>query len=284
MINIASTTDGDFTDVLMTFYVSILENNLDNTFQFFIIDDKLSESDKSYIRQLQEIYSNIKKITFIKIDTQFYKEASTDSPVSAIKENTYYKVELPLHVNCSRLLYLDCDMICKGNLADLWKTDLQGNVIGAIEDQGFDLTKKGLNDKHITRYIKRYFNGGLILFDIKKWNKEHVTEKTHEFVKQHGSDLDFQEQDALNAVLNGKWKLLDPRYNVQTYLARKEKTNPDPYQEKLGQKAQKSPVIIHYTTWSKPWVRNGKSVHPWRDQYYYYKYIFTRRLQNNEKV
>ena len=132
MINIASTTDSDFTDVLMTCYVSILENNLDQPFQFFIVDDKLTTGDKAYLQQLLNIYQNLKKITFIKVNSKYYKQANTNSAGTAIKENTYYRLELPLILPVSRFLYLDCDMVCKGSLFNLWQTNLKGNIIGAV--------------------------------------------------------------------------------------------------------------------------------------------------------
>ncbi len=281
LINIASTTDSDFTDVLMTFYVSILENNLDSTFQFFIIDDKLTQVDKTYIRQLQDIYSNIKKISFIKSNFQYYKKANINSPDSAVKENTYFRLELPLMIPYSRVLYLDCDMICRGNISDLWNADLHGNVIGAVQDQGYAVTKKRLVDMH-THQTDKYFNGGLILFDTKKWNQQHITTKVHKFIQQHGDTLVYQDQDALNAVLDGNWQLLDPKYNVQSRLMRREEPNPNPQLDKLARKAWQSPVIIHYSGWSKPWVRTGKWVHAWRDEYYWYKYMLTRRLHDYE--
>ncbi|MBN7275013.1 glycosyltransferase family 8 protein [Ligilactobacillus pobuzihii] len=276
MINIASTTDSDFADNLLTFYVSILEHNLDEAFHFYIIDDKLSQADKYYLSQLKDIYGNCKEITFLEGNFDYYKEANTDSPDSAIKENTYYRLELPELVDCDRILYLDSDMICTGNLDELWNEDLDGNVIGAVEDQGYvdRLDEMGVpHDKNI------YFNGGLILFDTKKWREENVTKKVRQYIVDHPDNLIYQDQDALNAVLVGKWKVLDPRYNVQSKLARHDLENPDPEAEKLAVKARRHPLLIHFSGWSKPWVHIGKWVHPWRDEFYRYKFISTQRLR-----
>ena len=280
MINIASTTDSDFADVLMTSYVSILENNLDSNFQFFIIDDKLTVDDKRYILQLQNIYENVKKINFINVNTSYYKKANINRPSNAIKENTYYRLELPLIVDVSRLLYLDCDMICKGSIANLWNADLHGNIIGAVEDQGYPEVQSRYSEMHVKHQNNRYFNGGLILFDIKKWNQADITQKVRQFIKTHPNILRWQDQDALNVVLNGKWQMLDPKYNVISHLAMKDYHNPDPVRDRLDQKAYLNPVMIHYSSWSKPWVRTGKWVHPWRDQYFWYKYIATMRLHD----
>ena len=282
MINIASVTDSDFTDVLMTFYVSILENNLDHTFQFFIIDDKLTRDDKAYFKQLLDIYHNIKKIEFVNVNAKYYKKANLNPPTNAIKENTYYRLDLPLLVPVSRLLYLDADMICTGDISGLWNSNLHGYPLGAIEDGGFYLTHNRLNEMHVSHKNNMYFNAGVLLFDIKKWNDQHLTEKLHQFITKKGDILKYQDQDALNAVLNGNWQLLDTKYDVQDHLARQELLNPDPGRRKMDEKARENPVIIHYTEWGKPWIRTGKWVHPWRAQYYWYKYIATQRLHEYE--
>ncbi len=282
MINIASTTDSDFADNLMTFYVSILEHNLDEDFHFFIIDDKLSKADHKYLRQLEHIYGNVKEMTFLEINSSYYKEANTDSPDSAVKENTYYRLELPEVVDCDRIMYLDSDMICTGSISELWNEDLHGNVIGAVEDQGY---VNRLSEMGIPHKKNIYFNGGLLLFDTKKWREQNITDKVHKFILENSDILTYQDQDALNAVLVDNWVVLHPRYNVQSKLARHDFVNPDPEAEKLEIEGRRDPLIIHYTGWSKPWVRSGKWLHPWRDSYYRYKFIATQRLREyNENL
>ena len=292
MINIASVTDSDFVDVLMTSYVSILENNLDDEFHFYVIDDKLTQNDKDYLQQLPKIYGNLKKITFIKVNNKYYKKASLDAPTSAVKENTYYKIELPLLVPVSRLLYLDADTICCGSISKLWKTNLHGKPAGAVEDGGYgfaapvpsrnyrSISAIGNFNKIAPGNDGNYFNGGLILFDIPKWKAQHLTEKTRKIVADKGKDLLWQDQDALNVILNRNWQMLDPKYNVQSHTVKGEVKNRYPQRRKLELAALQNPVIIHYTEWNKPWVRTGKYVHPWRNQYFWYKYIATMRLHN----
>ncbi|KRN81229.1 glycosyltransferase family 8 protein [Ligilactobacillus acidipiscis] len=281
MINIASTTDSDFADNLLTFYVSILEHNLDEPFHFYIIDDKLSKADRKYLSQLKDIYGNCKEITFLEGDFNYYKQANTDSPDSAIKENTYYRLELPELVDCDRILYLDSDMICKGSIVDLWNEALDGNVIGAVEDQGYVDRLEEMNVPH-TKNV--YFNGGLLLFDTKKWRQENITAKVRQYIADHPDNLIYQDQDALNAVLVGKWKILHPKYNVQSKLARHDFVNPDPEAEKLAVEARRDPLLIHFSGWSKPWVHVGKWVHPWRDEFYRYKLISTQRLREHAET
>ena len=125
----------------------------------------------------------------------------------------------------------------------------------------------------------RYFNAGLILFDTQKWNAQQITQKIRQFLIAN-PQVANQDQDALNAILNNRWQLLDPKYNVQSLITARGQLNPEPYLEALTKKARQNPTMIHFTSWSKPWVRFGKWVHPWRDQYFWYKYIAVQRLHD----
>lgn len=287
MINIASVTDSDFADVLMTNLVSILENNLDSNFQFFIINDKLTQDNINYFNQLRNIYANIKNISFIQVDTNPYKKANINSPGTAIKENIYYKIELSFKLPVSRLLYLDTDMICIRNITGLWGANLHNNVIGAVQDTDYKVIKNFFNDLYILHKTNQYFNAGMLLFDCKKWNLNHLTQKIRQFIKEKGKSLVHQYQDALNIVLNGNWQILNPKYDVQSSLAKEHQTDTNSQLKKLQQAPFQKPTIIHYCSWYKPWVRTGRWIHPFRTQYFWYKYIATQRLHDyafNQKI
>lgn len=58
MLEIGSTTDSEFVNVLLTSYVSLLENNKQETFSFNIIDDNLTDDDKRRINLLRQSYRN----------------------------------------------------------------------------------------------------------------------------------------------------------------------------------------------------------------------------------
>jgi len=62
---------------------------------------------------------------------------------------------------------------------------------------------------------RRYFNAGVMLIDIGRWRTEHVGSKAFEFTRRHLPILQQYDQDSLNAVLAGRWKELDPRWQVQ---------------------------------------------------------------------
>lgn len=276
MIEIGSTTDTDFVDVLLTSYVSLLINNADEDFSFNIIDDQLTRKDRARLNSLVKIYSNCQKVTFLGNSfAQLYQGTNTTSPRSVIKENTYYRFELPHLVNCPRLLYLDCDMICRGKIGQLFRSNLHGCPLGAVESQMYVDRLSILGVRH---HSPRYFNAGLLLIDVQKWNEQEVTQKARQFTHDNRKILDFQDQDVLNAVLADNWALLDPKYDVQSPLMRHESCSSDPHQAQLADQALVDPTLIHYTGFSKPWVTSGKYVSPWREEYYHYHKIMIAQI------
>ena len=262
----------------MTLYVSILENNLDHTFQFFIVNDKIDEEDKVYLKQLENIYNNVQKVTFVDVNEQFYKTANVDRPANPIPQNTYYRLELPNMLSVSRILYLDADMLCTGNIGDLWNTDLHQKTLGAIREQYLPHGSPRLPFLHVTNRKNGYFNAGLLLIDVNKWKQRHITQRARKLIAERGNELTYADQDTLNELLNGYWEPLPPKYNVEPYLTNL--TFKFPFTKKQIQEARQHPIIIHYSGWAKPWVRYGKSIHPWRNQYFWYKYIATQRLHD----
>jgi lipopolysaccharide biosynthesis glycosyltransferase len=52
------------------------------------------------------------------------------------------------------------------------------------------------------------------LFDIKAVREEHIFKDALKFASEHPDKCIMVDQDALNVVLNGRWQVLDWRWNV----------------------------------------------------------------------
>ena len=114
-----------------------------------------------------------------------------------------------------RLLYLDSDTIITGSLRDLFETDLDDNVIGAVYDSVGEAHKAdlGLDDS------EGYYNSGVILYDMDKWRSEGYTEKIIDHVKNVRAQYPSPDQDLLNVVCRRAIKTLPPKYNYQPFHA-----------------------------------------------------------------
>ena len=178
---------------------------------------------------------------------------------------TYDKLALArwLPATEERVVWLDADLLVLGDLAELWRTDLGGAVIGASPDarvatvgarfgiRGFAALGLAPGDK--------YFNAGVMLVDLARWRTEGVEERALGYLRQNRSRVYFWDQEALNAALAGRWHELAPRWNWTP------NTGEGPDHPQTHPTAP-SPDILHFSGNLKPWRYAGSG--PAHDLYY----------------
>ena len=74
-----------------------------------------------------------------------------------------------------------------GNLSALWKTDLDGKVLGAVEDTLSPRLERRDPELDKVPRVARYFNAGVLLIDLERWRKEYVTERALHYLEMHPS-------------------------------------------------------------------------------------------------
>lgn len=145
-----------------------------------------------------------------------------------------------LYPNEERVLYLDSDIICIGDIEPLLSADLQGQPTGACRDGAMtDLAVQTLGS--VPR-DEPAFNSGVLLMDLQAWRKERVTEKTFELapiLAGMGRIWSF-DQACLNVAHFGGFHVLPRRFNF-TLLPRWD----------LPPAGEAS--LIHYVGRPKPW-------------------------------
>lgn len=141
----------------------------------------------------------------------------------------------------TRILYLDCDMLVREDVAFFFELDLEGHSIAAVRDSiGALIT--GRRDLKQNRDIfdpaDYYFNAGMVLIDIAKWREADVIGRMEEAYAAGIMQRIYYDQDLLNLIFKGKWLKLPWRWNVID--ARHAHDGVDP-------------AILHYTAERKPW-------------------------------
>jgi len=162
---------------------------------------------------------------------------------------------LPDHID--RYIYFDSDIVLNDDVDRLFRVDLEGNTIGAVQD-----FKIG----HMASFLgvafheevgipaeAPYFNSGVMLVDRAKWDREQLTAKLSECLVQFGGRHRFGDQDSLNTVLYEDWKPLDPTWNVQTVAYRDDVTEYLIYEPAALRAAVQDPALYHFTEAKKPW-------------------------------
>ena len=97
--------------------------------------------------------------------------------------------------------------------------------------------------------------GGLQIFDLKAVREERIFKNAIQFALENPEKCELVDQDALNVVLQGRWQVLDWRWNVMNFEAMH---FPKPF------------YIRHHGGRSKPWSPSKSECEPslveqWRE-------------------
>jgi len=162
-----------------------------------------------------------------------------------------------------RVLYLDGDIVVVGSIAELWRTDLDGNVLGCVDIPGAAIGVQRLG----LRPEDGYFNSGVLLIDLKQWRETQVLPRLLDYMRVHPEQMVFAlDQDALNACLYKSKKRLDPKWNaVWTFFRDNE---PVPLPRAAIEVLRRDARIIHFNHEIKPWSYFCE--HPRQSEYYRY--------------
>lgn len=143
-----------------------------------------------------------------------------------------------------RCIYLDCDLLMRRDIGELWSTPLEGHPVGAVdnstwEDSSGHQQRLGLREP-------RYFNSGVLLIDLRRWRESGVGRRAMALADQLGDRLILHDQDALNGALDGDWLSLAPHWNRWTLESG---LTPD------------TRAVFHYMGWPKPWHADYSGPH-----------------------
>lgn len=246
-INICFSSSNEYSQHLGVAIASILKNaNKTDELNFFVLDGGIEDDNKSKILSLKTIKPF--NIEFLKIDYDNYKGMHIEDN-NYVTIVSYFRYSIAnLLSNIDKVLYLDCDLIIRESLEELYSTDINDYWIAGVEDIGYYSHRRFLNRETESFYI----NTGVILMNLAKWREDNIAQQLFDFTFKNGDILVHQDQDVINMVLNEKSKPLDLKWNVQDLCFQKNTWRKHVLGKEIKQ-AAKNPSIIHYTGPKKPW-------------------------------
>lgn len=252
--------DGKFKNHVVVTAISILENNPDRNFKFYLF---CSESDAEWNKKAAYCIDSYGS-TFREIEIG-EKDFHNFPVMHHFSLANYFRLLIPEVIAEPKFIYLDADIICTGSVRSFLDIDLEEKVLAAVEDPVYKW-KETLG----MRSTSKYFNSGVILVDSLRWKKLEIGKKVSDFLIQFPEKIRFVDQCALNAILDGEWKRLQPKFNQQAIIYRDDFSALD--SDWIGteiQEAKDEPILVHYTGPSKPWQYNCP--HPLKSLYWKYQ-------------
>jgi len=112
-----------------------------------------------------------------------------------------------------RVLYVDSDTLCNGSLKKILDIKLDDHICAMTTEINTLFQIKN----HIPVY-HRWYNAGVILFNVNKWKKERCLEIIKSYLNEYKPCLRLADQDLLNLLFRDKIVSLPHRYNyIYTY-------------------------------------------------------------------
>ena len=261
-IVLVCSADENYAMPMVTMLCSVLANLKTNAqLRLSILDGGIHPATKQKIVQSLQHPTIAVHIDWIKPNHALLQDLPLNGRLTLA---AYYRLLIPeaLPASFAKAIYLDCDMIVQGNVAELWQLDVGENYVLAVQDDYQPLISSrggcglrnyqalGLNPD------QKYFNSGLLVMNLKKWREDDIGRKVLEFSRQNWAYIANADQDGLNAIMQGRWGQLNDRWNqmpgIYTYPSWQE----SPYDAIAFQALRDTPYIIHYTNAPKPW-RHG---------------------------
>jgi lipopolysaccharide biosynthesis glycosyltransferase len=167
---------------------------------------------------------------------------------------TWYRFYLDeLLPDTDRILYLDVDLLVMESLLPLWRTSLNGYVLGAVTNVP--------PVPSLQSYFERpelggdpYFNAGVLLLDLARMRSEGLGQELRSFSVKNADRLSWRDQDALNEVLHARRRPLHPRWNCMNSVMYFPWAN-EYFPPGTVEEARSRPAIRHFEgpAQNKPW-------------------------------
>lgn len=254
--NICFSLDSNYVEQFVVSATSILKNaKADENICLYILDGGLTKTHKEYIEQLKEIKPF--EINYIQMDNSEFKNCPMLCDMNKkfddyhVTVPTYYRFKLAeVLPKIDKILYLDCDVIVKTSLKEIFDINLDDFSLAMIKDVNWENEAKRLN-------LNNYFNAGVMLINLDFWRKNDIQKKLFEFAQNNKDIILWQDQDVINCVLKDSIKELPNKYNYQYFL----------YKEPDFEEYQNC-SILHMAGAFKPWLKPLN--HFIYDEYYFY--------------
>ncbi|WP_239463493.1 DUF4422 domain-containing protein [Collinsella intestinalis] len=262
VIPVVFAADNGYVPMLATTAYSAMANaSRAYRYDVVVLHRDISWSNQELLREFLERFDGV-SLRFCDVGGIIGRYRLTTSNAH-ISVETYYRFLvqelLPFY---DKVLYLDSDLIVKGDVSELFGTELGGNLLAAVPDIDF-AGNVNMKDGARARYASgvlgmadpfAYFQAGVLLLNTRAMREAHPMEQWLEFASD--DRLIYNDQDVLNAHCEGRVVFLDFSWNVMTDCAGRVGSvfsfaPAEMYDAFLRSRSEER--IVHYAGFEKPW-------------------------------
>src|SRR5690242_14963241 len=179
--------------------------------QLCVLDMGIEPSD----RTLMEASFEHPGVEVVWVDKLQDRVAQFPNTWPIITRATYARIYIPeVLPHSERALYLDCDVMARHDVGELFDCDMGGAWAMGSPDVQAPFVPFGVPNWYASGRTAAdlNFNAGVLLMDLDAWRRHGLTEELLRYLTD-GRHLRAQDQEAINAVLAGRIGEMDPRWN-----------------------------------------------------------------------
>lgn len=250
-LGIIFSADQNYVPYLAVSIQSIFDHADDRyNYDILVFDDGITDYQKTMLAGMAKANCSIRYINVRDLLKDFDTTLFQARGIWSVA--TFYRLFIPeIMPDYQKVLYLDCDILVRDSLVDIFNLDLGNSQIACVYDCiRYMKQKNRIKDCEQTLGLKDYrlyFNAGVIMFNLQKIDGREFKERFLAILTAY--TLPFLDQDILNIIFEGKCYFLPPEWNYQYHILL---GNIDLKEIPELNTADKNPKIIHYTA-CKPW-------------------------------
>lgn len=265
-IPIFFTTDDQYIPYLDVTVSSLIQNaSKDYRYRLVVLNTGLKQENIDLImRNQREGFT----IDFVDITPEVKGIQARFKNVYHFSVVTYYRLFIAsLFPQYDRIVYLDCDLVVLGDIAELYHTDLGGSIFAAAPEMFVRSTPEFrlYAEKALGVDPDGYVNAGVLVVDLEQFRKHRIEEKFIDLITRYDFDLLDPDQAYLNYLCDGKILNLPSGWNKEPL--------PFPCEGEMN--------IVHYALYKKPWqyddVLYGEHFWKYAEQSPFYGEILRRK-------
>jgi lipopolysaccharide biosynthesis glycosyltransferase len=232
-------SDDNYVPLLAIAIKSLLTNaSKEYQYSIYILTTNMSEENRDILKKMATENSTIE---FIALANELDKIKHLFRLRDYYSKETYYRFFIPsLFPKYTKVLYLDCDIIVKGDISELYNIDLGDNYVAAAQEEVL-LLNDTFRDYPLKTYgipVEEYFNAGVMLMNTQRMTKDKIAEKFVALAEKYTFRI-IQDEDYLNVLLKDHKKMINLGWNKTAFK-----------NDKFDDKDLK---LVHYKVIWRPW-------------------------------
>lgn len=161
-------------------------------------------------------------------------------------------------IHAHKVIYVDSDMVVQKDLGNVWKNEMDGRTILAVDDRaGMKLSDDCPVPLSETERSITYFNSGFLVVDLDSWRRQCIEAQALKMASEY--KCAYWDQTILNYLFRIDSGRLAPENNWQIYHVECEERIVD--------------ANLHFIEKLKPWVYFGSNLKHRIWRLYYSKYV-----------